>query len=80
MYKRQVLSTVRHQHLDPADDYPVDRAEPEPALRPAGSTAHRAITEAWSNVVGLQLMTRLVVPLLAVSYTHLDVYKRQTSA
>jgi multicomponent Na+:H+ antiporter subunit A len=61
-----VLSTVRHQHLDPAADYPTDRDEPGPLLRPEGSTAHRAITHAWSNVVGLQLMVRVVVPLLAL--------------
>ena len=61
-----VLSTVRHQHLDPASDYPVDHDEPEPELRPAPSTAYRAITHAWSNAVGLQLLVRFAGPLLAV--------------
>ncbi|MBW3086901.1 NAD(P)H-quinone oxidoreductase subunit 2, chloroplastic [Austwickia sp. TVS 96-490-7B] len=61
-----ILSTVRHQHIDPVTRLRGDeQAEPAPALRPEGSTAHRAITSAWSNVLGLQLMLRFVVPVLA---------------
>lgn len=53
----------------PMDTTPYDtRHAPRPALnlRAAGSTAHRAITEAWPNTIGLQLMVRIMVPLLVV--------------
>lgn len=40
-----------------------DRA---PALREPGTAAHRAITSAWSNAAALQLMVRVVAPILAV--------------
>lgn len=57
-----VLSTVRHEQLDPPDAGP----QPGPGLRPEGSTAHRAIMSAWPNVLPLQLMLRLVNPVLAL--------------
>ncbi|GAB48757.1 DUF4040 family protein [Mobilicoccus pelagius] len=40
---------------------------PELDLREPGSTAHRAITEAWPNTIGLQLMLRIMVPILAIA-------------
>lgn len=60
-----VLSTVTDRKLDP--DAANDRNRvvlPRPALREPGSTADRAITTSWSNVLPLQLMLRGVVPVL----------------
>lgn len=37
-----------------------------PALREPGTAAHRAIISAWSNSAALQLMVRVVAPILAV--------------
>ena len=57
-----VLSTVRQRYVEPervAD-------APEPQLRAAGSTAERAIREAWPNLVPLQLVLRFTGPLLLV--------------
>ena len=70
-----VLSSVRDRFIDPGTVEPpapdadaVERAEHdrEPALREAGTAAHRAITSAWSNSAALQLMVRVVAPILAV--------------
>ncbi|MBK8434977.1 MAG: DUF4040 family protein [Austwickia sp.] len=61
-----VLSTVPHDRLDPDAARAREHAHtPTPALRGPGSTAHRAIHTAWSNVVPLQLMLRGVIPVLA---------------
>ncbi|GAB78724.1 multicomponent Na+:H+ antiporter subunit A [Austwickia chelonae] len=65
-----VLSTVRDRHLDPdpakRPSRGTEQDEPLPQLRAPGTTAHRAITEAWSNVLPMQLMLRLVTPLLVL--------------
>ncbi|MGB3686633.1 MAG: DUF4040 family protein [Ornithinimicrobium sp.] len=61
-----VLSTVRDRYLDPkpgADHNYVPA--PELALRSKGSTAAKAMTEAWGNAIPLQLLVRLTIPLLA---------------
>lgn len=60
-----VLSTVRDKLLDPADDLPETRPF-LPLKGGPGSTAYRAITESWSNVMGLQLMLRPFNPILIV--------------
>lgn len=68
-----VLSTVRDRELDP---HPTARTSgqgramnrwqstPDLPLRARHTPAYRAIHESWGNVVGLQLMLRLVGPLL----------------
>jgi multicomponent Na+:H+ antiporter subunit A len=55
-----VLSTVRERYLEPERD----ADEPDPELRAPGSTAERAIHEAWPNLVPLQLVLRATGPLL----------------
>lgn len=78
-----VLATVRDRALDPhpiahptaigapeesAAPYDTRHApRPELQLRAPGSTAHRAITEAWPNTIGLQLMLRIMIPILAIA-------------
>lgn len=78
-----VLSTVRDRALDPhpvADSRAIGAPEDVPAaydtrhvplpeldLREKGTTAHRAISEAWPNTIGLQLMLRIMVPILVVA-------------
>lgn len=62
-----IVSSVRHRQLDPGPEQ--DRTYvPEPTLdlRPEGTTAHRAITSAWSNVLPMQLVVRFVAPVLAL--------------
>ncbi len=60
-----VLSTVTDRKLDPDAAHNRTRVVlPRPALREPGSTADRAITTAWSNVLPLQLMLRGVIPVL----------------
>ncbi|WP_114854049.1 DUF4040 family protein [Brachybacterium sp. YJGR34] len=58
-----VLSSIRHRFIDPHD-----RPEPDApaALREEGTTAHRAITSAWSNAAALQMMVRVTAPILAL--------------
>lgn len=56
-----IVSTVRSQHLDPERD----EEHPSIALRPPGTTAYRAMTQSWANVVPLQLLLRIVNPVLA---------------
>lgn len=62
-----LVSSVRHRQLDPSPEE--DRTHvppPELALRPEGTPAHRAITDAWSNVLPMQLVLRFMVPVLVV--------------
>lgn len=62
-----VLSTVRDRYLDPEPS--IDKnyvPAPELPLREEGSTADRAMLEAWGNAIPLQLLIRLTIPLLAV--------------
>ena len=70
-----VLSSVRDRFIDPgtveppapdADAVECAEHDREPVLREAGTAAHRAITSAWSNSAALQLMVRVVAPILAV--------------
>ncbi len=65
-----VLSTVRTRYMDPT----VDRLtlhEEDGADRPGGpdlgsETARRAILSSWGNIGQLQLMLKVILPLLAV--------------
>ncbi|OLT44819.1 cation:proton antiporter [Serinicoccus sp. CNJ-927] len=62
-----IVSTVRDKYLDPPPE--ADRNHvplPEVPLRERGSTAYRAVTEAWGNAVPLQLLVRVTAPLLAI--------------
>ena len=60
-----VLSTVTHHKLDPDAEHDRRRVVlARPVLREPGSTADRAITTSWSNVLPLQLMLRGVIPVL----------------
>ncbi|MFK5634480.1 DUF4040 family protein [Ornithinimicrobium sp. LYQ103] len=62
-----IISTVRDRYLDPPPEQ--DRSfvpDPEIALRPPGSPAHRAINAAWGNAVPMQLLVRLTAPLLVI--------------
>lgn len=60
-----VVSTLRHGQLDPDAQHDRHRVLlPRPDLRAPGSTADWAITTAWSNAVPLQLMLRVVIPVL----------------
>ncbi|MGI8946496.1 MAG: DUF4040 family protein [Ornithinimicrobium sp.] len=62
-----VLSTVRDRELDPDAEHDHNYVPaPDIPLRPAGSTAHRAMTESWGNAVPLQMLIRVTAPLLAV--------------
>lgn len=62
-----VMSSVRDRYIDPpASDVPEMPRRPWLALRPRGSTAYAAVTEAWPNVIAMQLMVRVVGPLLGL--------------
>lgn len=58
-----VLSTVRSDHLDPPR---MHEQPPEIDLPPPGTPAHRAITVAWPNAVRLQILMRVLAPVLAL--------------
>lgn len=67
-----LLSSVRHDFIDP----PPERnrwheAPPEVPLAGEGTTAHRAIHEAWPNTVALQLMVRVAGPVLGLVSVYL---------
>lgn len=62
-----VMSSVRDRYIDP----PASQVREVPhrpwlGLRPPGTSAYRAVTQSWPNVVALQLMVRVVGPLLAI--------------
>ncbi|MGB7450293.1 MAG: DUF4040 family protein [Ornithinimicrobium sp.] len=62
-----MLSTIRDRYLDPEPSH--DRAyvpPPKLPVREEGTTARKAMTEAWGNAIPLQLLLRLTIPLLAV--------------
>lgn len=60
-----IFSTVRDRYLDPGRADPARRDPSElPLNRDPTSTAHRAITVAWTNTVPLHLMVRLLTPVL----------------
>ncbi len=63
-----VMSTVRDKYIDPpASEVPEMPRRPWIVLRPRGSMAHRAVSLAWPNVVAMQLMVRIVGPILAIT-------------
>lgn len=62
-----VFSSVRDRYIDPpASEVPEMPRRPWLAIRPRGSTAFAAVTEAWPNVIAMQLMVKVVVPFLAI--------------
>lgn len=62
-----VLSTVRDRYLDPEPSADKNYVKaPDLPLRVEGSTADKAMMEAWGNAIPLQLLIRLTIPLLAV--------------
>ena len=62
-----VVSSVRSRQLEPGpDDDRTYVPAPALALRGEGSAAHRAITQAWSNALPMQLVVRFLAPVLAL--------------
>lgn len=63
-----VMSSVRDKYIDPpANNVPEVPRRPWIAIRPRGSVAYRAATTAWPNTIPLQLMLRVLGPLLAIT-------------
>ena len=63
-----VMSTVKDKFIDPpAENIPEPPRPPWVSIRPKGTTAYRAVHEAWPNVIPLQLTLKILGPLLAVS-------------
>ena len=62
-----IFSTVRHRHLDPATREEVEHSATQVALRKdRQSTAYRAIMVPWPTVTPLQLMLKVIIPILVV--------------
>ncbi|MFC0582961.1 DUF4040 family protein [Micrococcoides hystricis] len=62
-----ILSTIRNDKLDPTGSKdPAFTPEPELALRGPESAAARGVRISWGNVVQLQLMLRMIVPILTI--------------
>lgn len=62
-----ILSTIRNDRLDPTGkNDPAFTPEPELQLRGPETAAARSVRISWGNVVQLQLMLRMMVPILAV--------------
>lgn len=62
-----LLSTVRDQYLDPANASVQYIEKNKPQVNPnTASSANRALYVSWPNVVALQLMLRVTVPLLTL--------------
>ncbi|QUL80598.1 DUF4040 family protein [Brevibacterium sp. SMBL_HHYL_HB1] len=63
-----VMSTVKDKFIDPpAENIPEPPRPPWVSIRPKGTTAYRAVHEAWPNVIPLQLTIKVLGPLLALS-------------
>lgn len=63
-----VMSTVKDKFIDPpAENIPEPPRPPWVSIRPKGTTAYRAVHEAWPNVIPLQLTIKVLGPLLAVT-------------
>ncbi|WP_209372870.1 DUF4040 family protein [Brevibacterium renqingii] len=63
-----VMSTVKDKYIDPpAENIPEPPRPPWVSIRPKGTTAYRAVHEAWPNVIPLQLTIKVLGPLLAVT-------------
>ena len=62
-----ILSTIKNRHLDPqGTDSPGYVPEPNIPLRADNTAAARGIRVAWGNVVQLQLMLRVIVPVMVI--------------
>jgi multicomponent Na+:H+ antiporter subunit A len=63
-----VMSTVKDKFIDPpAENIPEPPRPPWVSIRPKGTTAYRAVHEAWPNVIPVQLTIKILGPLLAVT-------------
>jgi multicomponent Na+:H+ antiporter subunit A len=63
-----VMSTVKDKFIDPpAENIPEPPRPPWVSIRPKGTTAYRAVHEAWPNVIPLQLTLKVLGPLLALT-------------
>ncbi|SMY03807.1 multisubunit sodium/proton antiporter, MrpA subunit (TC 2.A.63.1)/multisubunit sodium/proton antiporter, MrpB subunit (TC 2.A.63.1) [Brevibacterium sp. 239c] len=63
-----VMSTVKDKFIDPpAENIPEPPRQAWISIRPRGTTAYRAVHEAWPNVIPQQLTIRVLGPLLAIT-------------
>ena len=63
-----VMSTVKDKFIDPpAENIPEPPRQAWVSIRPRGTTAYRAVHEAWPNVIPQQLTIKVLGPLLALS-------------
>ncbi|MDN6157416.1 DUF4040 family protein [Brevibacterium sp.] len=63
-----VMSTVKDKFIDPpAENIPEPPRQAWVSIRPRGTTAYRAVHEAWPNVIPPQLTIKILGPLLAIS-------------
>ena len=63
-----VMSSVRDRYIDPpASEIAEVPRKPWVAVRPKGTVAHRAVFEAWPNLVALRLTFKFAAPILAIT-------------
>lgn len=63
-----VMSTVKDKFIDPpAENIPEPPRRAWVSIRPKGTTAYRAVHEAWPNVIPQQLTIKVLGPLLVVT-------------
>ncbi|SMX90847.1 DUF4040 family protein [Brevibacterium antiquum] len=63
-----VMSTVKDKFIDPpAENIPEPPRRAWVSVRPRGTSAYRAVHEAWPNVIPLQLTIKVLGPLLAIT-------------
>src|SRR5699024_9644871 len=63
-----VMSTVKDKFIDPpAENIPEPPRPPWGSIRPKGTTAYRAVHEAWPNVIPRQLTINDHGPLLSMT-------------
>ena len=63
-----VMSSVRDRYIDPpASEIAEVPRKPWVAVRPKGTVAHRAVFEAWPNLVALRLTFKVAAPILALT-------------
>ncbi|WCE41996.1 MnhB domain-containing protein [Brevibacterium sp. BDJS002] len=63
-----VMSTVKDKFIDPpAENIPEPPRQAWVSIRPRGTTAYRAVHEAWPNVIPPKLTIKILGPLLAIT-------------